>query len=164
MGWVGCILHLQEAGMIVCTTNRTTQIPPLQISRRELQHLSTLLPTSHRHIIASLLSNVTSLQFLIILSYYSLDVPLLMSSQAVRCRAQSSIIYQVHALYRLLMSIRYFGYLIFVQPAGTRHKGDHEGRYSNLFKHCHGLRVSRCPITELADPWFQEMALAFEVQ
>jgi|SRR5258706_1242504 len=36
--WMGWILHLQEVGTIVCTTNHTEQIPPPQISHREPQH------------------------------------------------------------------------------------------------------------------------------
>lgn len=103
------VLRLQEVGMIVCT------IPPLQISRREPRHalhspfhfpqIYYRLFSDHRHF--------SSIPYHITLH---LDFPLLMSSQVVHRRAQSSIIYQVHELYRLLMIIHVFGYLIFVQP------------------------------------------------
>jgi hypothetical protein len=40
MGWngMGWMLHLQEVGTIVCTTNHTAHIPTIQMSRREPQH------------------------------------------------------------------------------------------------------------------------------
>lgn len=129
--------------------NRTTQIPPLQISRREPQHTPHPpfhLPQTYYSIFIDHCHFSSILYHIILLL---LDFPLLMSSQVVHCRAQSSIIHQAHPLHRPLMNIRFFGYSIFVQPAGTRHaQGEPQirvGIQTYSFKHCQGLQVSKCP-------------------
>lgn len=66
MGWV---LHLQEVGMIVCTINHTALYPFFKSLVANLGMHFTLLSTFHTYIIGSLVTIVTSLQFLIILSY-----------------------------------------------------------------------------------------------
>ena len=116
-GWDGYFIYRKLRNDSLHYKPHST-IPPLQSSRREPRdafHSPSHIPqlyyrlfSGHRHF--------SPILYHIILH---LDFPLLMSSQVVCRRAQSSIIYQVHELYRLLMIIRVFGYWVFVQPSGT---------------------------------------------